>query len=278
MSDDKKQPANDFNWSHYVQVELHQLHIKDSLEASLKEAEERLAEANHRQATRSIIPFMNKAKPSPIQEEAAIKGITHRIAEVEKIRTENHAKLHDRLHIWLSAHDEHYRISARVKDRYDAVAAAIEPMGGLFEAMRRRYGEARTEIGVAYDRERGCLSAVGQASVDRLIDSYATLMDAEVRLVDSLNALNTLVNNTMFVKLRLPDFQRCLAPECTPGMDYSQMRENFERGAAQVNGALDALEAYVARIERVDYDREEILREYREAEWRRKLFTMATAV
>lgn len=195
-----------------------------------------------------------------------------------KALEDNHRKLHDRLHSWLSVHDEHYRVSAKMKERYDEVAASIEPMAGLFEAMRRRYGEARTEIGVAYDQANGCLSATGQASVDRLIASYSTLMEAEARLVNALNALNTLVNNTMFVKLRLPEFQRCIAPECTPGMDYGKMRENFEQGASQVNGALEALEAYVAKIKRVDYDRDEILHEYREAEWRRKLFTLATAV
>lgn len=271
-------PAADFNWSRFVQVELHQLQIKESLEATLHEAEAAIAlERQQAGSGRTLISFMQKAKPTPNQAAATVKNVSFRLGEVEKAREENLRQLHERLHSWLSVHDEHYRISAKVKDRYDEVAAAIEPMTGLFEAMRRRYGEARTEIGVAYDQVNGCLSATGQASVDRLIDSYSTLMDGEARLVNALNAINTLVNNTMFVKLRLPDYQRCIAPECTPGMDYGKMRENFEEGATLVNGAIDALEQYVARIRRVDYDREEILKEYRDAEWRRKLFAMASA-
>lgn len=276
MNDSTAYP--DFNWVHFVQIELHQLHIKDSLEAMIRDAESRLHEGTTTRNGKTFMTFFGKGTaPEDNKTAVNLRNIRHRLAEVEKVRAENHAKLHDRLHIWLASHDERYRLGARIKDRYDAVSAAIGPMSSLFNDMRRRYGEARTEIGVAYDKDKGCLSDVGQASVDRLVASYASLMSGEERLVDALNALNTLVNNTMFVKLRLPEFQRCLAPECTPGMEYAKMRENFESGAAQVNGAIDSLEQYVARISRVDYDRDEILREYREAEWRRKLFTIASA-
>ena len=37
MSTHESSRQPDFNWAQFVQVELHQLHIKDSLEASLKE-------------------------------------------------------------------------------------------------------------------------------------------------------------------------------------------------------------------------------------------------
>ena len=174
-------------------------------------------------------------------------------------------------------HDAHYRLAAEVKSRYDALATAIAPMQGLFEDMRRRYGEARNEIGIAYDKASGRLSAVGQASVDRLVASYANLMEGEEFLVAKVNSLNSLVNGTMFVRMRLAEFQRCIAPVCSPGMDYTVMRANFEAGAEQVNAAIDALELYVAKIKRVDYDRDEILREFREAEWRRRLFAMASS-
>lgn len=66
--------ASDFNWSHFVQVELHQLQIKESLEATLREAETQVAlDRQQAGASRSLISFIQKAKPAPNQAEATVK-------------------------------------------------------------------------------------------------------------------------------------------------------------------------------------------------------------
>lgn len=267
--------SGDFNWAHYVQVELHQLKIKESLEATLEEAQ---AQPPPKETSKlQSLLSRPRANAESRESEETVKNVRQRLIEVERMRESNHKELHARLHAWLNSRDPHYRLAAEVKARYDALALAIAPMQGLFEDMRRRYGEARNEIGIAYDRTTGKLSPIAQASVDRLVASYANLMDAEEFLVAKINSLNTLVNGTMFVRMRLAEFQRCIAPVCSPGMEYSVMRANFERGAEQVNTAIDSLELYVAKIKRVDYDRDEILREFREAEWRRRLFAMASS-
>lgn len=272
-------PPSDFNWGHYVQVELHQLKIRESLESTLHDAEAEIVAAQSKPEEHTRFSFMSRPQPKPDTHnaEAMVLNVKHRLTEVQKTLDDNHKELHSRLHAWLNAHDPHYRLAAEVKSRYDALALAIAPMQGLFEDMRRRYGEARNEIGIAYDKNTGRLSPIGQASVDRLVASYANLIDAEEFLVAKVNSLNALVNGTMFMRMRLAEFQRCIAPVCSPGMEYSVMRANFEKGAEQVNAAIDSLELYVAKIRRVDYDRDEILREYREAEWRRRLFAMATS-
>lgn len=276
--------TEDFNWMRYVQTELRLRQIKDELEAILKEVENRNSSAQpepHQPPKRGWTRLFgeNISKPRPASESASIDPllVRKRLAEVEAGMVENNRELHSKLHQWLSLTDERYRLSAEIERRHHEIAEAIEPMPLQFQELRTRYGCARTEIGVAYEQETGTLSHTGQASVDRLVASYDNLIVSEERLVDRLNLLNKMLDGSIFVRLRLPEYRRAIPPDCRPGMPYGEMRANFEKGAEQINRVIYDLENYVLRLRRADYDREEILREYREAEWRRRLYLMAAA-
>ncbi len=274
--------AEDFNWAHYVQVELRQRQIKEELEGLRAEME--------RSASVSTTPGVERKRGwtslfsqnrAPQDQERSASGeagvflIERRIAEVNAALEKNHAELHSRLHRWLNLNDDHYRLAAEVERKHMEVAEVIGPMPDLFREMRTRYGCARAEIGVAYNQETGTLSSTGQASVDRLIASYDKLIGHEERLVLKVNALNRMLDGTIFIRMRLPEFRMVIAPDCRPGMPYGDMRANFEKGAEQVNRAINDLENYVQRLNRVEYDRDEILCEYRESEWKRRLYLMA---
>lgn len=267
-------PTEDFNWTRYVQIELRQRQVRAELEAILKDMQESPVCPEKRKGWTQL--FSHHQIEVEKKSSAGDPVLVHkRIAEVDEALEQNHRELHSRLHQWLSLKDERYRISAEVERKHRQVEEAIAPMPAQFIEMRTRYGCARSEIGVAYNQDTGTLSCTGQASVDRLIASYDTLIASEENLVNKLNALNTLLEGSIFVRMRLPEFRMVIAPDCRPGMPYGDMRDNFEKGAEQVNRALNDLENYINRLHRVDYDRDEILREYREAEWKRRLYLMA---
>lgn len=273
--------TEDFNWAHYVQVELRQRQVKEELEGLRRDMERTAATApvgvEKKRGWTSLFS-QNKAPQDVAREtvnDAGLILIDRRIAEVDAALEKNHAELHRRLHQWLSLKDERYRVAAEVERKHLEVAEAIEPMPELFAEMRTRYGCARAEIGVAYNQETGTLSSTGQASVDRLIASYDRLIGHEENLVAKVNQLNRTLDGTIFVRMRLPEFRMIIAPDCRPGMPYQDMRANFEKGAEQVNRAINDLEHYVQRLNRVEYDRDEILKEYRESEWKRRLYLMA---
>lgn len=273
--------TEDFNWAHYVQVELRQRQVKEELEGLRRDMERTAAatpEGVEKKRGWTSLFSQNKAPQDQgrgASNDAGLILIDRRIAEVDAALEKNHAELHRKLHQWLSLKDERYRMAAEVERKHREVAEAIEPMPELFLEMRTRYGCARAEIGVAYNQETGTLSSTGQASVDRLIASYDKLIVHEEELVNKVNSLNQMLDGTIFVRMRLPEFRMVIAPDCRPGMPYGDMRANFEKGAEQVNRAINDLEHYVQRLNRVEYDRDEILMEYREAEWKRRLYLMA---
>ena len=276
--------TEEFNWMRYVQTELRLRQIKEELESILKEVElapkhDLVEHDAHKHGWTKLFGHRHKDHAHDHRHSSEIDPalVRKRITEVDTSLDENHRELHSKLHQYLSLTDDRYRVSAEVERKHRDVAETIAPMPAQFLEMRTRYGCARAEIGVAYDQEHGVLSDTGQASVDRLVASYDALIDSEEKLVNRLNALNTLLEGSIFVRMRLPEFRMVIPPDCRPGMPYSEMRANFEKGAEQVNRAIHDLENYVTRLHRVDYDRDEILREYREAEWRRRLYLMAAA-
>lgn len=270
-----------FDWSRFVQVELRHRQIKESLTVLLADARAEIDAASALKIGKLRVPFAvpaTRAATARSKARASIREIQTRLEETDRALAANEEELHARLHEWLSETDAHYRVSFEVEDRYREIAKAIESLQKLFADLLARYGSTRNEIGVSYNPTTGKLSPAALASVERLVASYQTLMKAETVLAEKLTELNAMVERSMFKELMLPMFNLAVTPDIRPGMEYAELREHFEKSAAEAKDAIEKVSGYLNSIKTVDTNREEILRRYRAQKWEKHLADLGAAV
>ena len=252
--------------------------VNELLEASLADAETDLHAAAHHFG-HTLFPFATASKRAAearCRAANSVAEIRKRLAETNRVMKANEKELHEHLHAWLGATDEHYRLSFEVEHRYREITAAVEPLEKLFVELLARYGATRNEIGISYNKATGALSPDGRASVDRLVASYDSILKAETIFADKLTRLNALVERSIFKELMLPVLTLTVVPDCRPGMEYSELRAHFEIGAEQAAAAIGEIKKYIGRIKVVeDTERAAILYRYRDAEWKRCLAGLA---
>lgn len=259
-----------FNWDHFLQVEARHRQIKDLLSGALVEAEAEQKGLGGSTITQFLAPIF-QPKRGNIDDikrvKESLRAIRRGLAETEFALQANHNELHKKLHEWLSVHDSEYVLSYELEHRYEEISRAVIPLKNCFHAMLKNYGATRNEIAVAYNKSTGEFSSSARTSVDRLMDSYESLLQEELNLSDRLAELNARVERSAFRDIMQPLFELAVAPDCRPGMAYSELQDHFEKGAAQVSTVLQRFTEYVNKIKSVDLDHHKIMHDYRVAEW-----------
>lgn len=282
MANLQQQPNSvDFNWDHFLQVETRHKQIYELLSAALADAEVVLKRKGRLSFAQLITPlFQGKGSDTCDirQAKEAVRAIRRGLAETQNALETNQKELHISLHAWLTKHDPDYRLSYEIEDRYEGIIRAVEPLKKCFSTMLTHYGSTRNEIAVAYNKSTGELSGSARTSINRLMDSYENLLKEELNLADRLAELNARVERTAFREMMLPLFEIAVAPEFRPGMDYAELRDHFDRGAAQVAKVLERFSEYVEKIKNVDLDHNKIMHAYRLAEWEKHQFAREAAL
>lgn len=264
---------HEIEWTHFAQIELRHRQVMNQLETTAKEDRE-VVEHAREQRRHTLIPFAPAAKKIAEEQrraEAELENVRHLIVEEHHTLVDNQHHIHDALHGWLLEHDPDYRKSAEIERLRNRIHDDIRPLASLLVDLLARYGATRNEIAVSYDNSTHTLSAVALAALDRLVHSYELLREAQSRMAMRVEALNDLVNDSLFASMKLSMFEQILPPDCRRGMDYPELHANFEAGAVRVREAIGRLEEYFGAIETTPTMMGNILYNYRDELWKQYL-------
>ena len=194
-----------------------------------------------------------------------------RVAEENKILSDNEQCLHASLDEWLTTHDAVYRKSVDIARRLKELHTDIITLTGLLIDMRSRLGAAASELAVSFDHRTHTLSDVSHAALDTLLHAFGHLQNEQEKFIAKIAALNAFLDGTIYRELKLCAYRPVVAPDCRHGMDYPTLHANFEKGLAEVTRTIEHLAEDFPTADPASAMLENILFRYRDNLWKQYL-------